>query len=62
MTSFEALDQLRLQLDIPLNISNAQFSIFRFLPKLVSTCFLLLATRSPTRYKFYEVDFMIAIL
>lgn len=60
MTSLEALDQLCLKLDIPLDISNTWLSIFPFLTKLV--CFLLLATRSPTRYKSYEVDFMIAIL
>ena len=62
MTSLEALDQLCLKLDIPLDISNTWLSSFPSLPKLVSICFPLLATRSPTRYKSYEVDFVIAIL
>lgn len=37
-------------------------NIFPFLPKLVSIYFLFLANRNPTRYKFYEVNFMITTL
>lgn len=63
MTSFEALEQSCLKLDVPLDVSNIYVSIFPILPMLVSICFSVTCNQESYQIqilsgRFYDCHFL----